>query len=210
MPNDDGIHIASCKGVIIANCNISSGDDCIALSGITDWAKPCEDIVITNCIIKESNRGICFMCNDTSALVENVRISNMIVDTRVRAGNWWGNGEPIFMMAVKHDYHIPAEQDPHRETDCAIRNVHIDGVTCMGENAMGIYGVDGNIREVELRNIDFTCKPSKNLPLKGNVFDFAPGRVDFEVPEDCGLYIGGGADVKLENINTRAWKIIHA
>ena len=236
VPNDDGIHIASCKGVIIADCHISSGDDCIALSGITDWAKPCEDIVITNCvlrscskaivtgysyshirnviitncIIKESNRGICFMCNDTSALVENVRISNMIVDTRVRAGNWWGNGEPIFMMAVKHDYHIPAEQDPHRETDCAIRNVHIDGVTCMGENAMGIYGVDGNIREVELRNIDFTRKPSKNLPLKGNVFDFAPGRVDFEVPEDCGLYIGGGADVKLENINTRAWKIIHA
>lgn len=48
------------------------------------------------------------------------------------------------------------------ETDCAIRNVHIDGVTCMGENAMGIYGVDGNIREVELRNIDFTRKPSKN------------------------------------------------
>lgn len=236
VPNDDGIHIASCKGVIIANCNISSGDDCIALSGITDWAKPCEDIVITNCvlrscskaivigysyshirnviitncIIKESNRGICFMCNDTSALVENVRISNMIVDTRVRAGNWWGNGEPIFMMAVKHDYLIPAEQDPHRETDCAIRNVYIDGVTCMGENAMGIYGVDGNIREVELRNIDFTRKPSKNLPLKGNVFDFAPGRVDFEVPEDCGLYIGGGADVKLENINTHAWKIIHA
>ena len=108
VPNDDGIHIASCKGVIIANCHISSGDDCIALSGITDWAKPCEDIVITNCvlrscskaivigysysyirnviitncIIKESNRGICFMCNDTSALVENVRISNMIVDTR--------------------------------------------------------------------------------------------------------------------------------
>lgn len=107
VPNDDGIHIASCKGVIIANCNISSGDDCIALSGITDWARPCEDIVITNCvlrscskafvigysyshirnvtitncIIKESNRGICFMCNDTSALVENVRISNMIVET---------------------------------------------------------------------------------------------------------------------------------
>lgn len=212
------------------------GSGTIDLSGITDWAKPCEDIVITNCvlrscskaivigysyshirnviitncIIKESNRGICFMCNDTSALVENVRISNMIVDTRVRAGNWWGNGEPIFMMAVKHDYLIPAEQDPHRETDCAIRNVHIDGVTCMGENAMGIYGVDGNIREVELRNIDFTRKSSKNLPLKGNVFDFAPGRVDFEVPEDCGLYIGGGADVKLENINTRAWKIIHA
>lgn len=69
---------------------------------------------------------------------------------------------------------------------------------------------DCAICNVELRNIDFTRKPSKNLPLKGNAFDFAPGRVNFEVPEDCGLYIGGGADVKLENINTHAWKIIHA
>ena len=46
-------------------------------------------------------------------------------------------------------------------------------------------------RKYELRNIDFTRKPSKNLPLKGNVFDFAPGRVDFEVPEDCGLFVKG-------------------
>ena len=69
---------------------------------------------------------------------------------------------------------------------------------------------DCAICNVELRNIDFTRKPSKNLPLKGNAFDFAPGRVNFEVPEDCGLYIGGSADVKPENINTHAWKIIHA
>mgnify|MGYP000025330619 CR=1 FL=1 len=235
IPNNDGMHFCSCKGVIVRGCNISAGDDCIAISCITNWDKPCEDVVIadcilrssskaivvgymhsivrnvniSNCVILDSNRSLCIM-SSTDGIVENVTASNLRLDTRCRAGNWWGNGEPIFMMAVKHDYLIPAEQDPHRETDCAIRNVHIDGVTCMGENAMGIYGVDGNIREVELRNIDFTRKPSKNLPLKGNVFDFAPGRVDFEVPEDCGLYIGGGADVKLENINTRAWKIIHA
>ena len=234
VPNDDGMHFCSCKGVLVTNCNISSGDDCIALSSITNWHKPCEDIVIsncvlrscskaivigyiysvirnvtiTNCIIKESNRGLCFMCCDESALVENVRISNMIIDTRIRAGNWWGNGEPIFMMAVKHDYHIPAEQHPHRVTECAIRNVHIDGVTCMGENAIGVYGTNDNIREVELRNIDFTKKPSKKIMLKGNRFDFEPGRVEFDIPEDCGVYVGGGAEVKLENINTRQWKIV--
>lgn len=58
VPNDDGIHIASCKGVIIADCHISSGDDCIALSGITDWAKPCEDIVITNCVRVPARRQL--------------------------------------------------------------------------------------------------------------------------------------------------------
>lgn len=235
VPNDDGIHFCSCKGVLVSDCHISSGDDCIAISGITNWGKPCEDIVITNCIlrscskalvigyiyshirnvtvsnciIKESNRGLCFMCSDESGLIENVRVSNMIIDTRVRAGNWWGNGEPIFMMAVKHDYHIPEEQNPHRETECAVRNVHIDGVTCMGENAIGIVGVNGNIREVELRNIDYTRKPSENLPLKGSSFDLAPGRMELDIPENCGLYIGGGAEVMLNNVNTRQWVSIH-
>lgn len=236
VPNDDGIHFCSCKGVIVSDCNISSGDDCIAISCITNWGKPCEDIVvtncvlrscskaivigyiyseirnvlITNCIIKESNRGLCFMCNDEIGVIENVRVSNMLIDTAIRAGNWWGNGEPIFMMAVKHDYHIPAEQKPERETSYAIRNVHIDSVTCMGENAIGIVGEHGNIREVELRNIDFTRKPSRNLALKGSTFDFAPGRVEVEIPETCGLYIGGEADVELENINTRAWSQLRA
>ena len=137
VPNDDGIHISSCDDVIISGCNISSGDDCIAVSGITNWAKPCENLVISDCIlrscskalvlgyiyshvrnvvinniiIKGSNRGLTFMCNDKGSLVENVRASNLLIDTRIQAGNWWGNGEPIFFMGVEHDSHIPPEQN---------------------------------------------------------------------------------------------------
>ena len=107
------------------------------------------------------------MCNDEGALVENVRVSNMIIETAIRAGNWWGNGEPIFMMAVKHDYHIPVEQNPHRETDCAIRNVHIDGVTCVGENAMGVFGAEGSIREVELREYRLHARPVEESRAQG-------------------------------------------
>lgn len=224
VPNDDGIHVSSCRGVIISDCNISSGDDCIALSCITNWEKPCEDIVITNCIlhscskaivigyiysvvrnvtitnciIKESNRGLCIMCNDESALVENVRVSNMIIDTKIRAGNWWGNGEPIFLMAVKHDDNLPPGQKPDRMTDCAIQNVHIDGVTCMAENAIGIIGEGSNIKEVTLKNIDYTRKPSDNRILKGDTFDLAPSRIRADVPENCNLYISEGADVSAD------------
>lgn len=234
IPNDDGIHLSACKGVIISDCHISSGDDCIALSCITNWEKPCEDIVITNCvlrscskaivigylysvvrnvlisncIIKESNRGLCFMCNDESSLVENVCISNLLIDTRIRAGNWWGNGEPIFMMAVKHDYHIPAGQFPNRKTESAIRNVQIENVTCTGENAMGIYGTSGSIYGVELRHIDYRRKLSANIALKGEAFDFSPGRVEFEVPADCGLFIGRNADVRLEDVRMHEWRVI--
>lgn len=234
MPNNDGMHFCSCKGVIVSDCNISSGDDCIAISGITNWEKPCENIVITNCIlrscskaivigyiyscvrnvaisnciIKESNRGLCIMCNDESSLVENVRVTNMIIDTVIRAGNWWGNGEPIFMMAVKHDYHIAANQHPEYKTDCAIRNVCIDGVSCTGENAIGIIGQNGNIREVELKNINYVRKPSKNLSLKGETFDFSPGRVDVDIPRSCGIYVSRDAEAELKQINTHEWSVI--
>ncbi len=224
IPNDDGIHISSCKGVIISDCRISSGDDCIALSCITNWERPCEDIVVTNCIlrscskaivigyiysvvrnvlisnciIRESNRGLCFMCNDEAGLIENVRIQNMIVDTRIRAGNWWGNGEPIFFMAVKQDSHLPVPQKPDRVTDCAIRNVHIDGVSCTAENAIGVVGVGDNIRDVTLKNIDFLRKPSENILLKGYAFDLAPSSVTMEAPAACSCCISEGAGVKAD------------
>ena len=233
-PNDDGIHLSSCKGAIISDCHISSGDDCIALSCITDWETPCEDIVITNCvmrscskalvigymfsvvrnvtvtncIIKESNRGFCIMCHDETALVENVRVSNCIIDAQVRAGNWWGNGEPLFLMAVPQMTDRTAPQIPARKVDCAIRNVHLSGITCMGENAMGIAGINGNIREITLSHIDYSRKPARSLSLKGNVFDLAPATLTCEVPEDCGLKITGAGDVTLDHVNTRRWRII--
>ncbi len=233
-PNDDGIHISACRGVIISGCHISSGDDCIALSCITDWEAPCEDVVvtncvlhscskaivigymfsivrnvlITNCIIKESNRGLCVMCHDETALVENVRVSNMIIDTRIRAGNWWGNGEPIFLMAVPQATRQTAPQMPERHVDCAIRNVYFDGITCTGENAIGVVGMNGNIRDVSFSNIDYTRKASVNLALKGAAFDLAPSAVTCEVPEDCGMKIAGAGAVSMDHVNTRDWRII--
>lgn len=234
IPNDDGIHLSASRDVLISDCHISSGDDCIALSCITNWTKPCENVVITNCIlrscskaivigyqysivrnvlisnciIQESNRGLCLMCNDECGLIENVRVSNMSIDTRIRAGNWWGNGEPILMMAVKHDQIIPEEQHPATVTDCAIRSVFIDGVTCYGENAMGICGADGNIRNVALRNIDFTRKASVNLPLKGETLDLSPSAIRPDVPADCGLYISGGAQVMLQDVALHGCRLI--
>lgn len=233
IPNNDGIHICSSNGVIISDCNISSGDDCIAVSGITAWEKPAENIVITNCVlrscskaivlgyvysevrnvlisnvvIRESNRGLTIMCNDKCSVVENVRAENMIIDTRVRAGNWWGNGEPIFFMAVKHDYLIPASQKPDRETEYAIGNVWVTGVTCTAENAIGIVGQGDNIRNITLKDVIYEKKPSVNLPLKGSAFDFSPGNPRGDIQEDCGIFIDS-ADVRLIDVETGKWRIV--
>lgn len=235
IPNDDGIHISSCKDVIISDCNISSGDDCIALSCITNWEKPCENVVIsncilrscskaivigyiysqvrnvmiTNCIIKESNRGLCIMSHDECGTVENVRVSNCMIDTRIRAGNWWGNGEPILMMAVPHDSHLPSYQKPKTSAEYSIRNVHINSVTCTGENAMGIVGSSSNISDISLQNIDYKRKPSLNIGLKGFEFDLSPSDIVCSVNKDCGLFIKGAENIRIENVNTGKWSIVN-
>lgn len=227
FPNDDGLHFSSCKGVIISDCNIESGDDCIALTAITNWDKPCEDVVITGCIlktcskaiavgyiyshvrnilidtvvIKESNRGLCFMSTPGYGLVENVRVRNLIIDTRVAAGNWWGNGEPIYILGIRHDFHIPPEQKPDRDRKVNFRNIRFEGITCTAENAIAIAGTGDNIERMTFRDVDLRLKPSENLPLKGRTMDTAPAHTVFEIPENCGIFLHGAPGVSLEGID---------
>jgi polygalacturonase len=121
-PNCDGIHCCACKDVIITDSLISAGDDCIALTCITDWDEVCENVVVANCImtsrsaairigheaskvrnvnvsniiVNDTNRGIAIFVRDRG-WVENVRIDNALLQTRFIAGGWWGKGEPLVL-----------------------------------------------------------------------------------------------------------------
>lgn len=229
IPNDDGLHFCSCSGVIVSGCNIRSGDDCFAFSGITNWEKPCENIVISNCIIqscskaivlgyihshvrnvlienviiRESNRGLCIMSNPETGLVENVRVRNMLIDTRVRAGNWWGNGEAVFFMAMDHTGNVPPSQKPRRRTDINIRDIHLSGITCTTENALGVIGVENNIEDIYMDDIHVLRKPSENIALKGENFDVSPSKTEYPVPHDCGLYLENVRHARLTDINMK-------
>lgn len=227
VPNNDGMHFCSCKGVFVTNCNIETADDCIAISAITDWNKPCEDIVIancrlksyskaivigymhsiirnvtiTNCVIKESNRAFCIMASVNSGLVENVTVSNMILDTRVRAGNWWGNGEPILIMGTYH--HNYSDGIPQRDQSINIRNITFNGIICTSENAIGIVGENDNIDNISMTNVFVTLKNSDNLALKGKIFDLSPSKQIDTIPQDDKNYfmcVQGVKNIYLQNV----------
>ena len=56
-PNTDALDIDCSSNVIISNCDIDAGDDCIALKSDTSRLgedKPCERIVVSNCILSSS------------------------------------------------------------------------------------------------------------------------------------------------------------
>lgn len=229
IPNNDGIHISACRGVLIHGCDIESADDCVAVSSITDWSQPCEDIIISdcrlksyskaivlgyshsivrnvtisNCQIRESNRGLCIMPAARTGYVGNVTVSNLYIDTRVRAGNWWGNGEPVFIYSLPystHDHIDHSDELSRRDYSVTVEDIMLSNIVCTSENAAGVVGISGNIRGVTLRDMTIKRKPSDNIGIKGYTFDTSPAKpLEAGIADDVCLYVSG-AQVTVENV----------
>jgi len=125
--NGDGIDLDHSRNVRIANCHITSGDDCICLKNRREFEQygPCRDIVVTNCtmssrscaikigsenmdsicnvvfdncIITGSNRGLGIQNRDEGT-VSNVTFSNIHMDLALWSDVWWGKAEPIYVTS---------------------------------------------------------------------------------------------------------------
>ena len=60
-PNSDGIHVNSSRDVVISDCILSCGDDAIIVRAYTTplhEPKPCERVVVTNCVLTSRASGI--------------------------------------------------------------------------------------------------------------------------------------------------------
>ncbi len=79
--NGDGIDIDSCKQVRIDGCDISTGDDCIAIKsgrGAEAYAllQTTEDVTITNCTMADSIFACIGIGSETSGGIRGVRIEH--------------------------------------------------------------------------------------------------------------------------------------
>jgi polygalacturonase len=79
--NGDGIDIDSCQHVRIDGCDISTGDDCIAIKsgrGMEGYSllKTTEDVVITNCTFADSIFACIGIGSETSGGIRGVRIEH--------------------------------------------------------------------------------------------------------------------------------------
>ncbi len=84
-PNNDGIDPESCTDVLIDGCTFDTGDDCIAIKAGRNAdgrriGKPCENIVIRNCHIKDGHGGIAIGSEMTGG-VRNVFIHDCVMDS---------------------------------------------------------------------------------------------------------------------------------
>jgi len=192
VPNSDGIHCTTCRCVRISDCDISCGDDAIAIT--TQGSRPkgaCEDVTVTNCTlqsrsvgvrlgygdgpirnctfqnltIRESNRGLGVFVRDEWS-IENVLFSNIVIRTRLHTGHWWGNAEPIHLSVI-----------PQRRGGRTgkIRNVTFANITAESESGIVVYGHEpGDISNLSFDNVRLQIRESRLNASYGGNFDLRP------------------------------------
>jgi len=126
IPNNDGFHFETCRNVHIANCELLCGDDAICVTSVNSRNPGfCENVTVSNCttssrsagvrlgygmntvrncvfenlVIRDSNRGIGLFVRQQGS-IENVSFNNIVIQTRLHTGHWWGKGEPIHISVI--------------------------------------------------------------------------------------------------------------
>ena len=166
IPGFSGIRHVS-ENIIVSNCNLQSASSGIRI-GFLDQ-NTVRNVQVSHCNITNSTRGIGIFLRDEGSL-ENITFSDINIETKLRTGDWWGNGEPIHISAVRGKENVKLG---------TIKNVQFHNITCKGENGMLIYGSEESvIRDVLFDNVTFNLVNSKlnevaggNIDLRGALFE---------------------------------------
>nr|WP_294894408.1 glycosyl hydrolase family 28 protein [uncultured Pedobacter sp.] len=158
IPGYKGIK-KDCENIAISNCNLQSNSSAIRI-GFLDQNNV-KNIQINNVNITNSNRGIGIFLRDRGN-VENINISNVYIQTKLSTGDWWGNGEPIHISAIRGNPDAKLGK---------IKNVNFSNIICEGENGILVYGTDeSRIENLSFKDITFKIIDSKlNAVAGGNV-----------------------------------------
>ena len=150
------------ENVTVINCVLSSRSACVRVGY---GEHPIRNLVFSNLVMYESNRGIGVFARDKSR-IENVLFSNIIINNRLHSGHWWGKGEPI---------HISSVMDSKNATPGIINNIRFTDITADSETGILIYGTENSIIEnIFFKNIKLNIKNGKYSESYGGNFDLRP------------------------------------
>ena len=192
--NNDGIDLDGCQQVRIANCDIQSGDDAIALKSTLE--RPCKQVVVANCLLS-SDCNAFKLGTESNGGFENILLSNCaLYDTRlaglalevVDGGTLDGVSiSHVTMQNVKGPIFIrlgnrgrPFKADPAAPGIGSLRNVSLSDIQATGAGPTGcsITGLPGH--------------PVEKVTLSQIRIRFAGGRKEADarraVPEKPGAY----------------------
>jgi hypothetical protein len=82
-PNTDGLDLNGCRDVRVSDCDLTCGDDAIILKSMAD-ARPCERVVVSNCIIS-TNCAALGLGAEVVHAIRDVTFTNCVIRQALRA-----------------------------------------------------------------------------------------------------------------------------
>ncbi len=223
----DGIDLAGCKDVRIANCTIETGDDCIVFVSFDAWgpALPCENITITNCrlsssanaikfsegnskgvrnvtvdncVISDDSSGFAFLVSD-GGFISDVVISNITMDLR-RFDWYFGQGGPMgFVLKRRSEWAGQPVTKGGGPSPGSIRNVLIRNIIVHAKGGLHISGhPDSWLDGVTLENFKMFVSTDPSAP-----FDRATHAMEFHWAKNLKLK---DIEVYWEEPGSKTWQ----
>jgi hypothetical protein len=225
IPNNDGFHFETCRNVHIANCGLLCGDDAICITSVNSRNPGfCENVTVSNCtmfsrsagvrlgygmntvrncvfenlVIRDSNRGIGLFVRQEGS-IENVLFNNIVIQTRLHTGHWWGKGEPVHISV------IPAAELTSKLG--RIRNVTFSNVLADSEAGVVIWAQEpGQIEDVTFNQMRLNVHKGPLSTSYGGNIDlrpaFDPKWAVFQ-HELAGIFCHGANGLTLHQIDIR-------
>ena len=151
------------ENITVANCHIVSRSSAIRVGG---WDQnDMRNYTFSNIVIDSSNRGI-HLCVRDSGSIRNVLFSNIYIRTRLFTGDWWGNGEPINIEAVRGKENVPLGN---------IRGAKFSHIIAEGSSGILLYASnESDVEDVSFSDVSFTLESDPLDSTGGGNFDLRP------------------------------------
>jgi polygalacturonase len=146
----------------VTNCQLRSASAGIRIGYGQHPIRRCN---FSNITIYDSHRGIGIFAHDSTDIEELV-FNNIIIETKLYNGQWWGNGEPVHLSCISRFPGHPAGQ---------IRNVKFNNIIAKAEQGIIIFGQEESwIENVSFNNLSLTIRNGKETMAYGGNFDLRP------------------------------------
>ena len=224
----DGIDLDGCKDVVIKNCTIATGDDCIIFISTDVWgpARRCENIAVTGCTLSSASAGVKFS-EGNKAGVRNVRVTDCVL-TNVNRGFvfystrqggdisdvvlsrltihcnrfdwfWAGDGQPFHFRVSRISEMNQQPAKPGERPPGRIRNITIRDVTAHGKGTSRIHGhAESPLDGLTIENLKLVLAADPAA-----AFDYADHALDIRRARNLKVK---GLDVSWGNPALPAWR----
>lgn len=150
------------ENVTVTNCVLKSSSAGIRIGY---GQHPIRRCTFSNIVIYDSHRGIGIFAHDASN-IEDLIFTDIIIETRLRNGQWWGHGEPIHMSCISRFEGRVAGQ---------IKNVQFNNINAIGEQGILVFGQkESPMENIQFNNVQLRMRKGKETMTYGGNFDLRP------------------------------------